>query len=253
MGLPATGPQRLSIIIPCYNEAENVALFAAKLFPVVEELAREWSVQIVLVDDGSSDSTPACLRRLADDRPDVEVVTHAQNRGLGAAMRTGFAHAQGDVIVTTDSDGTYPFAEIPPLLECLTPEADMVVASPYHPQGGVEGVAPYRRLLSQGASLVYRLLLDWHLHTYTSMFRAYRREVVERVPSRADGFLMPAEFLAHAVLMGYRAVEYPTVLHVRRHGQSKARVARITLAHLRFQAGLVWCRLTRRSPVSRGG
>jgi dolichol-phosphate mannosyltransferase len=193
------------------------------------------------------------LRELANDWPGVKVLTHAHNRGLGAAMRTGFAHAQGDVIVTTDSDGTYPFAEIPPLLECLTPEVDMVVASPYHPQGSVEGVAPYRRLLSQGASLIYRLLLDWHLHTYTSMFRAYRREVIERVPSRANGFLMPAEFLAHSILMGYRAVEYPTVLHVRRHGQSKARVARIILAHLRFQADLVWRRLTRRSPVSREG
>lgn len=242
----------LSIIIPCYNEAQNVPLVAGHLFPVVEELERERMVQIVLVDDGSSDDTFDRLNDLAADRPTVQVVRHEQNRGLGVAMRTGFVHARGDLIVTTDSDGTYPFSEIPRILECLTPDVDMVTASPYHPQGGVEGVPPYRLVLSQGASLLYRFLLDWHLHTYTSMFRAYRREVVERVPSTADGFLMPAEFLANAILMGYRVTEFPTVLHVRRYGQSKARVARIILAHLRFQARLVWRRLIGASPTRRG-
>jgi dolichol-phosphate mannosyltransferase len=234
----------LSIVIPCYNEAQNVPFIAEQLFPMVEQWSQNGAVQVVLVDDGSTDDTLARLHELVGDRPWVQVVSHGQNRGLGAAVRTGFAHAQGDVIVTTDSDGTYPFAEIPRLLERLTPDVDIVVASPYHPQGRVEGVVAYRLVLSQGASLLYRLLLDWRLHTYTSLFRAYRRQVVERVPSDANGFLMPAEFLAHAILLGCRVVEYPTVLHVRRHGQSKARVARIVLAHLRFQARLLRRRLT---------
>ena len=243
----------ISIIIPCYNEAQNVSLLAERLFPVADELVREGTVQIVLVDDGSSDDTLNHLSDLANSRPGIQVVSHERNRGLGAAMRTGFAHAQGDLIVTTDSDGTYPFTEIPRILTYLTPDVDVVTASPYHPQGGVEGVPPYRLILSQGASLLYRLLLDWRLHTYTSMFRAYRREVVERVPSAADGFLMPAEFLANAILMGYRVVEFPTVLHGRRYGQSKARVARIILAHLRFQAGLIGRRLTGARPTHQEG
>jgi len=237
----------LSIIIPCYNEAQNIPLLVQQLFPVVDQLNHDRSTQVVLVDDGSTDDTLARLQELAVDRAWVHVVGHEQNRGLGAAVRTGFAHANGDVIITTDSDGTYPFGEIPRLLELLTPNVDIVVASPYHPQGNVQGVPAYRLMLSQGASLLYRLLLDWRLHTYTSLFRAYRRQVVERVPSAADGFLMPAEFLANAILMGHRVAEYPTVLHVRRHGQSKARVARIILAHLRFQMGLLWHRLTRQS------
>lgn len=233
----------LSIIIPCYNEAQNVPLIAERLFPVMKELEHEWAIQVILVDDGSTDDTLDRLNDLASDRPTVQVVRHERNRGLGAAMRTGFVHARGDLIVTTDSDGTYPFSEIPRILKYMTPDVDVVTASPYHPQGGVEGVPPYRLVLSQGASLLYRLLLDRRLYTYTSMFRVYRREVVERVPSTADGFLMPAEFLANAILMGYRVTEFPTVLHVRRYGQSKARVARIVLAHLRFQVGLVWRRL----------
>jgi dolichol-phosphate mannosyltransferase len=241
----------VSIIIPCYNEAQNVPPLAEQLFPVAEQLNRAGAVQVILVDDGSTDDTLTQLQELATERPWVQVVSHGRNQGLGAAVRTGFAHARGDVIVTTDSDGTYPFAEIPRLLAHLTPDVDIVLASPYHSGGGVEGVAPYRRVLSQGASFIYRLLLDRRLHTYTALFRAYRREVVEQVPSTADGFLMPAEFLAHALLMGYRVVEYPTVLHVRRHGQSKARLVRIILAHLRFQTGLLWRRLTRQRPAPR--
>jgi dolichol-phosphate mannosyltransferase len=242
----------LSIIIPCYNEAENVTRMAETLFPVVDALAQTQAVEVVLVDDGSRDDTLARLQSLADQRPDIRVVRHGQNRGLGAAMRTGYAHAHGDVLVTTDSDGTYPFTEIPKMLALLTPDVDLVVASPYHPQGGVEGVPRYRLLLSQGASLLYRVLLKWDVHTYTAMFRAVRREVAQRTPSEATGFLMPAEFLANALLLGYRVAEFPTVLHVRRYGQSKARVARIILAHLHFQMQLIGYRLTGRKPRPKG-
>lgn len=242
----------LSIIIPCYNEAENVAQMAETLFPVVDMLAHTQTVEVILVDDGSRDDTLERLQHLASQRPDVHVVRHEQNRGLGAAMRTGYQNAHGEVLVTTDSDGTYPFTEIPKMLALLTPDVDVVVASPYHPQGGVEGVPRYRLLLSQGASLLYRVLLKWNVHTYTAMFRVVRREVARRTPSEADGFLMPAEFLANALLLGYRVAEFPTVLHVRRYGQSKARVARIIRAHLRFQMRLISYRLTGRKPRPEG-
>lgn len=240
---------KFSIIIPCYNESENVLLMAERLLPIVAELERRGPTELILVNDGSTDDTLAQLNALAARQSGIRVLSHQQNQGLGAALRTGFAQAQGEIIVTTDSDGTYPFTEILPLLERLTPEVDVVTASPYHPQGGVEGVPRYRLILSQGASLLYRLLLDWRLHTYTAMFRAYRREAVQRVPSMANGFLMPAEWVSNALLLGYRVAEFPTVLHVRQYGQSKAKVLRIILAHLRFQARLIGLRLSGRRPV----
>ena len=78
------------------------------------------------------------------------VLSHEQNRGLGAALRTGFAHSRSDVVVTTDADGTYEFGEILGLCALLLPDVDVVTASPYHPEGGVDGVPAYRLLLSQG-------------------------------------------------------------------------------------------------------
>src|ERR687885_664891 len=97
------------------------------------------------------------------------------------------------------------FSTIPALLDLLRPEIDIVTASPYHPGGGVDGVPAYRLLFSKGASAMYRVLLDPRLHTYTAMYRAYRREVIERIPTTSDGFLMVTELLVGALLEGYHA------------------------------------------------
>jgi dolichol-phosphate mannosyltransferase len=242
----------LSIIIPCFNEQESIPSLERNLFPVVEQLRGERTVEVVLVDDGSQDGTARLLEDMAARHSDMRVIRHSHNRGLGAATRTGFAHAQGDVAVVTDSDGTYPFTEIPHMLALLAPDADIVTASPYHPNGGVEGVPAYRIFLSKGASLLYRILLKWDLHTYTAMFRVYRREIMRRVPSTADGFLMPAELLSNAILLGYKVAEYPTVLHMRRYGQSKAKVIRIILAHVRFQLSLPFRRVFGVKPIPGG-
>ena len=133
----------LSVIIPCYNEADNIGKIERELFPVVRELAETQSVEVVFVDDGSTDGTWQGLVGTFGDLsvPDLSVrfERHQVNRGLGAALRTGFASARGEVVVTTDSDGTYKFSGIPHMLSYLTPDVDIVTASPYHPQGGVEG------------------------------------------------------------------------------------------------------------------
>jgi dolichol-phosphate mannosyltransferase len=237
----------LSIIIPCYNEVENVAKIEAELLPVVVELAQSYSVELVFVDDGSTDDTWSTFRQAFGHRSDlpaeIRFVRHPVNRGLGAALRTGFAAAQGELVVTTDSDGTYKFSEIPRLLAYLTAEVDVVTASPYHPAGGVVGVPFYRLVLSRGSSAIYRLLVDWHIHTYTCLFRAYRREVIKEISFVSNGYLAGTELLVKGMLRSYKVAEYPTVLHRRVFGLSKARLARTVLAHLRFQGVVLLHRL----------
>jgi dolichol-phosphate mannosyltransferase len=232
----------ISIVIPCCNEEDSVPQLAAKLFPVVERLRRERSVEVVFIDDGSTDATYQALREISSAQPDMRIVQHAVNKGLGAALHTGFANAAGEVIVTSDSDGTYGFDEIPALVSYLRPGIDIVTASPYHRQGGIENVPAYRIFLSRGSSLIYQIIVDRHIATYTALFRAYRREVVRRVPFHSPGFLAGTELMVNAMLMGYRVAEYPTVLHARQAGASKAKIIRIIRAHLRFQ----WSVLLRR-------
>jgi dolichol-phosphate mannosyltransferase len=235
----------LSIVIPCYNEAENAGKIESELFPVVRDLAATQSVEVIFVDDGSTDSTWQVFHNVVGNSPEplkgiaVRFEQHAMNRGLGAALRTGFEASNGQVILTTDGDGTYKFSEIPALLSCLKPGVDIVTASPYHPKGGVIGVPRYRLALSQGSSAIYRLLVDRRIHTYTSLFRAYRRSVIERVPFESDGFLAGTELMVKAMLSGYRVVEYPSVLHRRAFGASKAKIACTIWAHLKFQSSVL--------------
>lgn len=230
---------RYTLIIPCYNEAEGIPHLREALQPVIDRLMAEGGVEVIFVDDGSTDGTGDLLRTAFADAPFVRILTHPRNRGLGAALRTGFQAARGEIVITTDSDGTYPFEEILRLLRYMGEDVDLVTASPYHPGGGIEGVPPWRQLFSFGASFLYRLILRSPVRTYTALFRAYRRRVLEEISIETDGYVAVAEIMAKAIRRGFRVAEYPTVLRVRRFGRSKMKILRTILAHLRWMARLI--------------
>jgi len=247
---------KLSVIIPCYNEADNVAKLHDELLPVIRSLLVKGRIssteafdtaEMLFVDDGSRDGTSDKLKEAfdgeANPRLSFQFLKHVTNAGLGAAIRTGFAHATGDVLLTVDSDGTYKFSGIPALLNRLTPEIDIVTASPYHPEGGVVGVPGYRLFFSKGSSLLYRLLVDRNVHTYTCLFRAYRANVVRQISFASNDFLGGTELLVKAMLAGFRTAEFPDVLHKRMFGISKARIAQTVQSHLKFMGWVLIQRL----------
>jgi dolichol-phosphate mannosyltransferase len=178
--------QTLSIIIPCYNEEDGIPNLVAQLNPVREKLQANYQVDMIFVNDGSRDRTVELLRAAYSDDSRVQIVSHEKNQGLGAAIRTGFEHAQGDFVITMDSDCTYPPDQIPLMLKVLESGADMVTASPYHPQGRVVGVPEYRLFLSKSLSVVYRLLLHVNLYTFTALFRTYPKRVVKEIPFESN-------------------------------------------------------------------
>jgi dolichol-phosphate mannosyltransferase len=236
----------LSIIIPCCNEGEAVPGLADALDAAITPLRDVFDVEVVLVDDGSTDDTWDQLLTL-QNRPTnwtTVLVQHDHNRGLGAALRSGFARATGDVIVTIDADGTYPFSIIESLVGAVDSGADVATASPYHQQGHVEDVSGLRLFFSRGASLCYRVVVDRHIATYTAMVRAYRRPILAKTMSQDDGFLNVAMTLVEARRRGAVVSEVPATLKRRQVGRSKARLLQITRAHARYLAHLMGLRAT---------
>ena len=186
--MQATDHNLISVIVPVYNEEAGIDHLAQRL-DTVRNMWPDRPLEFVFVNDGSSDQTQIALERVFGAKKHCRIAAHDRNRGVGAAFRTGFGQAKGTIVCTIDADCSYGPENLRLLVEALEAEqADISVASPYHPQGKVDGVPGWRLLLSKGCSLFYQVIAPVKLYTYTSVFRAYRRTVIESVVFREDGF-----------------------------------------------------------------
>jgi dolichol-phosphate mannosyltransferase len=240
----------LAIVVPCHNEAESLANLAAAMVRARVALGQKYDVEWLLVDDGSTDQTWLMCQDFFAEQSDVRLLRHETNRGIAAAIATGLAQARADIAASLDADCTYDPLQLAAMLANLGPDVDLVVASPYHPRGEVRGVPAWRLALSRLASRMYRVVLRNKLHTYTSCVRVYRRSSVMDVALANPGFAGIAELVWQLDRRGAKIVECPAVLTVRQTGQSKMRIARATLAHLRLIARAAWDRLFGRAKTS---
>lgn len=247
-GLPladatASGLARLTVVTPLFNEAESIERLATALGRLKNALAEKYVVKLLFIDDGSRDATCQIWERFFAGDENARLVRHEVNRGIAAAIATGIAEAQSEIVASIDADCTYDPLQLVQLLTRFRDDVDLVVASPYHPEGRVVGVPGWRLAISRMASRMYGLLLRNQLHTYTSCFRVYRRSAVVGLPVRRRGFVGVVELLWQVDRHGGTVVECPAVLSVRTTGQSKMRVARTTLAHLGLLAEAAWRRI----------
>jgi len=220
---------KLSVVIPCCNEELNVPRYAVELWPVLEFLGVEF--EVIVVDDGSKDKTAAEVNKIA--KPQIRLVRHEVNKGLGAAMRTGLAAATGDRLIFLDGDLTFNPMLIPRLWQAMRerPEVDFVIGSP-NLGGYGENIPTWRLLISKAANGVYRLLLGGPITSINQIFRLYKIEQLKQLPLAAVGFDINAEILFKLVFLGRKFIEVPTELTQRLHGVSKLNYAREMRRHL---------------------
>ena len=244
-GNPNSPTATVSVVVPMYNEEESIAILREKLALLQERLSSSYSVEYCLVDDGSTDRTWELMRTAAPQGAGCVCCRHEQNRGLGAAIRTGLRASGGLVVCTIDADCSYPPEDLSTLIDLvISQKADVAVASPYHPQGGVVGVNLWRIVLSRQCSGLYRLFGSPKLHTYTSIFRAYSGAAARQIDFKSDGFVSAVEMLFAADRLGYRIQEVPLVLRARQRGSSKIRIPRTICAHLAMMFALAGRRIT---------
>ena len=212
------------LLLPTYNEAENIERLVRAVLPQLESTGREHT--ILIVDDGSPDGTGEIADRLAGELEPVRVLHRPSKNGLGRAYLAGFdvALAGGaDLVLEMDSDFSHDPADLPRLIAAAD-AADLVLGSRYVPGGGVENWGAVRRALSRGGSWYAQILLGVPVRDLTGGFKCFNRRVLEAIDRgavHADGYGFQIELTYRAVQAGFTVTEVPILFRERREGHSK--------------------------------
>lgn len=208
------------VIIPTYNEAENIKKIVGRVRTAVPE------AHVLVADDNSPDGTGKLADELAVEDEQVQVLHRKSKEGLGAAYLAGFRwgmeHGYG-VLVEMDADGSHQPEELPRLLTALK-GADLVLGSRWVPGGRVVNWPKSREFISRGGSLYSRVLLDVPIRDVTGGYRAFRRETLEGLgltEVASQGYCFQVDLARRAVRAGYHVVEVPITFVERELGDSK--------------------------------
>lgn len=206
---------KISVVLPIYNEAATVEEIVARV------RASGYAQEIVAVDDASSDGTRGILDQLATRHPELVVLRHERNQGKGAALRSGFAKATGDLIIVQDADLEYDPADYGALLTpLLDGRADVVFGSRF--LGGPHRVLYFWHYVANRAlTLLSNSLTNVNLTDMETGYKAFRREVLEGLRLRSDRFGFEPEFTAKIVRRKLRLYEVPISYSGRTYEEGK--------------------------------
>ena len=201
----------VSVVIPSYNEEAGLEKNIAAIVSALTGWDKRW--EIILVNDGSTDGTPAILEKLSAVDPRIRFISYRDNRGRGFALRTGIGAAEGDLIVTTEADLTWGADIVTRLVEALEESGkDIIIASPYAPKGRLVNVPLKRALVSRIGNRFLRTSMPAGITMVSGMTRCYRKYVLDSLELESDGKEFHAEVLFKAVVLGYRIGEIPATL-----------------------------------------
>lgn len=237
--MTTTPPARplVTIVLPAYNEEAILEDNFAVLHDHLRTLESQYRFEYLIVNDGSSDATGEIAERIAQRFPEVRVIHHPVNLGLGQGFRTGFQHSRGDYVVTLDIDLSYSPEHVGQLLEKIrASHAKMVLASPYMKGGRISNVPWLRRTLSIWANRFLSLVAHGNLSTLTCMVRAYDGEFARSLVLRAVGMEVMPETVYKTMVLRGRIEQIPAHLDWSRQNavgtrrRSSMRILRHTFA-----------------------
>lgn len=207
---------KVSVIVPAYNEEQNIKEILRMLMDVEQSLP---SMEVIVIDDGSTDGT---LEEVAKFSSRVKVLKHGNNRGKGAALATGFDEATGDVVVVQDADLEYSPYDIPRLVKpILSGEADVVFGSRF--KGTRDGMKFMNYVGNKLLSLTTMLLYGESITDVMTGHKVFAKRVIKSIDLTEDGFKIEPEIAAEVFQDGWRYAEVPIAYTRRRYGKSKFR------------------------------
>lgn len=240
-------PFRVLVIIPTYNEAENITTIVSRLH------AAQPHAHVLVVDDNSPDGTGDIADRLAaaDEQDRIHVMHRTQKNGLGGAYIAGFHWGLDngyEVLVEMDADGSHAPEQLHRLLDAIAAGADLVCGSRYVPGGSTVNWPKRREVLSRGGNLYSRLALGSDLRDITGGYRAFRRKVLETIDIdtvESQGYCFQVDLAWRTVRAGFDVREVPITFVERQVGESKMSgdivreaLVKVTIWGLRSRLGL---------------
>jgi glycosyltransferase involved in cell wall biosynthesis len=246
-GPEQNSPPGLSVFFPAYNDSGTIASLVIAALQTAAKLTANY--EVIVVDDGSTDSTPQILEELARVYPRVRVVLHGVNRGYGGALRSGFASASKDLIFYTDGDAQYDPSEMALLWPLMTPGVDMVNgfkisrSDPWH-----------RIVIGRVYHHTVKLMFGLRVRDVDCDFRMLRRSIFHRVQLEKNSGVICLEMMKKIQDAGFSIVEVPVHHYHRTHGQSQffnfRRVFRTGVDVLKLWFALVVRQTHRRSAAA---
>jgi glycosyltransferase involved in cell wall biosynthesis len=204
--------KNLSIILPAYNEQDNISNTVEKVFAVIPRFVEKF--EVIVANDGSTDNTASCLEALTHKYTNLKVITHQANQGYGAALKSGFGNAQCEYIFYTDGDGQFDISEIEKLVS-LVPSYDIAAA--------------FRKVRSDGFHRVFNahaynalvnLLFGLNVRDIDCAFKLLKRAVLDSISLKSDGAFISAELLIKAKKKGYTVKQCGVNHFPRKRGSS---------------------------------
>jgi glycosyltransferase involved in cell wall biosynthesis len=206
---------KLSVVIPCYNEKETIAIIIQRVKGSPVELK-----EIIIVDDASTDGTRDILDQ-ADD-PLVKVIYHLRNQGKGAALRTGFSAATGDICIVQDADLEYDPNEFPLVIKpILENKADVVFGSRFQGGRAHRVVYYWHSVGNKFLTMLSNMMTNINLTDMETCYKAFKREVIQGVIIRENRFGFEPEIIAKVARMNLRIYEVGISYYGRTYSEGK--------------------------------
>jgi len=243
----------LFLVIPLFNEEENIESLVKSIFEL-RVIISSYTIHVICIDDGSSDSTISMLKKYREDSPLlIDILSYGENRGPGYAFQYGFQYLHGkysidDIIITMEGDNTSKVEVIRYMINRIEFEGtDIVLASPYAYGGGILNTGMFRQIISYFANTLIRIFLGVQgIHTFSSFFRAFKADAFQKLQAKYspeiidyEGFECMVELLKKSIDEELTITEIPMSVDTKlRKGSSKMRVFKTIIGYLKLMIHL---------------